>query len=263
MKVSEYAILNIVSIIIGNKGDSWYKKGSQLVAWFNKYGARDIYDKFGLPPNPDNKDQRMSRKQYAVLTLSKMNNSEQMRDILEEFINENICCVEEVQKIIAPEGYAIDKLDGKLHIIGGHHPVVAKGKTDAQFENLQNQVISHLQNAKLSICVAMAWFTNQKIADVLKEKAKDNVDIKLIIHKDHTNDVHGANLDGLCVKYMRAPNGGIMHDKFCVIDNRVVLTGSYNWSNKAETKNEENVLSDTHPDTVMKYSIKFKELFYS
>ena len=29
-----------------------------------------------------------------------------------------------------------------------------------------------------------------------------------------------------------------MHEKFCIIDDRVVITGSYNWTNKAEHNDE-------------------------
>jgi phosphatidylserine/phosphatidylglycerophosphate/cardiolipin synthase-like enzyme len=35
---------------------------------------------------------------------------------------------------------------------------------------------------------------------------------------------------------------GIMHHKFAVIDRKVLITGSYNWSRSAETLNGENIL---------------------
>lgn len=31
-----------------------------------------------------------------------------------------------------------------------------------------------------------------------------------------------------------------MHNKYCVIDNQIVIIGSYNWSENAENKNDEN-----------------------
>ena len=43
------------------------------------------------------------------------------------------------------------------------------------------------------------------------------------------------------MKRLRGQHGGIMHDKLCIIDNQVVLTGSYNWSDNAENRNVENV----------------------
>ncbi len=262
MKISQYAIQQIAPIIIGSSDNTCYKSGPMLVAWFNKYGARDVYDKLGLPVNPNDTERRMSRTQYAIYTLSKFNDTDNLKNIIEDFINDNKNVIGKIQEIIEPEGFTIHLFDSKYHIIGCKGIAVNTGVTDAYFENLQNQVIGNLKNAKLSILVAMAWFTNQKIADTLKEKAKENVDVRLVIHRDHINEIHGANLDGLNVKYMQAPKGGVMHDKFCVIDNRFVITGSYNWSVKAETKNEENILIDNTPDTVMKYSIQFKKLYY-
>lgn len=51
-----------------------------------------------------------------------------------------------------------------------------------------------------------------------------------------------------------------MHNKFCVIDNQKVLTGSYNWITNAESKNDENVLITIDNDTATKYSIEFRRL---
>src|SRR5690606_4629403 len=42
---------------------------------------------------------------------------------------------------------------------------------------------------------------------------------------------------------------GLMHNKYCVIDYNTVITGSYNWSYKAES-NFENVII-THNDTTL------------
>ena len=33
-----------------------------------------------------------------------------------------------------------------------------------------------------------------------------------------------------------------MHNKFCVIDNKVLINGSYNWTYYAEDRNRENIL---------------------
>jgi phosphatidylserine/phosphatidylglycerophosphate/cardiolipin synthase-like enzyme len=52
----------------------------------------------------------------------------------------------------------------------------------------------------------------------------------------------------------------LMHNKFCVIDNQKVLTGSYNCSNNAETKNDENVTILNDPDQATKYTLEFKRL---
>ena len=136
-----------------------------------------------------------------------------------------------------------------------------KVKTDAYFDNIEQQVINDLKGARVSIHVAMAWFTNQRIADVLIEKFKEGLDVKVVSFDDHTNARFGVNLDGIPHKLVKVPSGGIMHDKFCVIDNQKVLTGSYNWSMKAENKNIENVPVIYDDARASDYSVEFRILF--
>ena len=50
-----------------------------------------------------------------------------------------------------------------------------------------------------------------------------------------------------------------MHNKFCVIDNTWVITGSYNWSDKAET-NYENILLLENKDIAAQYQQYFERL---
>jgi len=54
---------------------------------------------------------------------------------------------------------------------------------------------------------------------------------------------------------------GLMHNKFAVIDDQVVLTGSFNWTITAERKNAENLLVITDPDLAQKYTKQFKVLW--
>lgn len=60
---------------------------------------------------------------------------------------------------------------------------------------------------------------------------------------------------------IRGTRGGTMHDKFCVIDNQKVLTGSYNWSLNVENKNEENVAVIYDDSRASDYSVEFRRLF--
>ena len=51
-----------------------------------------------------------------------------------------------------------------------------------------------------------------------------------------------------------------MHDKFCVIDNQVVITGSYNWTTNAEFKNDENITVQKDPEQATIYTLEYKRL---
>lgn len=134
-------------------------------------------------------------------------------------------------------------------------------RNEAFFNNIADQVINDLDKARVSIHVCMAWFTNQRIADKLVEKHKEGVDVKVISFDDHTNAKFGVNLGTIPHKMIRGTRGGTMHNKFCVIDNQKVITGSYNWSDNAENKNDENAAVMYDYDRASDYSVEFRELF--
>ena len=117
-----------------------------------------------------------------------------------------------------------------------------------------------LDKAKVSIRVAMAWFTNEKIKDKLIEKKNEGIDIDIIVYNDNVNKKHGVDLSEIPHTLIKGSRGGIMHNKFCVIDNQVVLQGSYNWTNSAETKNDESVTILKDPERATQFSVQFNKL---
>ena len=89
----------------------------------------------------------------------------------------------------------------------------------------------------------MAWFTNPQLRDKLLEKSGDGVEVRVIIYKYGVNYTKGVDLSGLNHKEFRGERGGVLHDKFCVIDNVHAINGSYNWILNAEHKNDEDLIS--------------------
>lgn len=139
----------------------------------------------------------------------------------------------------------------------------AGNEDEAYFSNIADHIIDALDGARVSIHVANAWFTNQRIADKLIEKYKEGLDVKVVYYKDHTNLKYGVNLDGIPCKAIRGTRGGTMHNKFCIIDNQKVITGSYNWSENAENKNDENAAVMCKYDCASDYSVEFRRLYES
>ncbi len=52
-----------------------------------------------------------------------------------------------------------------------------------------------------------------------------------------------------------------MHHKFAVFDGKTVITGSYNWSNSAETRNYENVVVLHDSKIALAYHSEFERLW--
>ena len=110
---------------------------------------------------------------------------------------------------------------------------------DAYFAGIEKRILDLLDNAISTIIVCVAWFTNPKLRDKLLQKQAEGIDVRVIIYKDGVNHNKGVDLTGLKHKECRSEKGGIMHEKFCVIDNVHTVSGSYNWTMNAENRNDE------------------------
>ena len=115
-----------------------------------------------------------------------------------------------------------------------------------QFENIRKTILSELEVASEEIIVAVYWFTNQELFDKLIEKLASGVRVQVIIHNDYINNRDtGLPFQSIIDEggeFYFSDSYNPMHNKFCVIDSKVLINGSYNWTYYAENRNRENNL---------------------
>ena len=135
----------------------------------------------------------------------------------------------------------------------------------AYFSDIRNRIIPCLDNATHKIQVAMAWFTSKELFEALINALNRNVDVELILLDNAINYMYYApdfneliNAGGKL--RIAGPEVGFMHHKFCVIDDSLVITCSYNSTYYAETRNVENIVISDNSDIVMLYSAEFQRL---
>lgn len=257
MKLTSHTIEKLTPFLI-------YRTGKKLVSLFNDYGFLDKYDydNGGLPDIGKKNGQRPSKTQYVEKRLNDLNGKAGFRDLLNEVINDlqNPVAIPDIDGILKKEGYQILEKDGKFLIQGGVIERFAPVENNAHFLGIQDGILEMLDSAKVSIRVAMAWFTNEVLFEKLVEKYKEGIDVKVVIFDDGINKKHGVDIEKLPHVKVRGSRGGLMHNKFCVVDNQIVITGSYNWSTNAETKNDENIAIQKDPTLATIYSVEFRKL---
>lgn len=121
------------------------------------------------------------------------------------------------------------------------------------------RIKSELRNAKSEILIAMAWFTNQDLYEIIKEKLLQNVKVLLVLSDQPDNEKLDFDIlvsQGLHFTKIRNIGYGMMNLKFCVIDRTIAISGSYNWSNNAKN-NHEQVLVTNFPKTVNELTESF------
>lgn len=131
-----------------------------------------------------------------------------------------------------------------------------KTSVECHFEHIGEEVVKKIISAKKSIKIAMAWFTNFDIFRVIKHKLESSdVEITLVTNNDLINNGgYCLNLNELlCVglKMYLYEYPDMLHHKFCIIDDKLVMTGSYNWTFFSEAVNRENMLIIKDDDIVI------------
>lgn len=118
-----------------------------------------------------------------------------------------------------------------------------------------------------SIDAALYRFNSQRLAHALDEAQQRGVRLRLVI--DH-NKYHESLATRRLLANGRFPfrlevgRDGLkskMHHKFVLVDESVVLTGSYNWTLASEEKNHENLLVLRESRLVKKYRREFESLW--
>lgn len=115
-----------------------------------------------------------------------------------------------------------------------------------------NHIVREINSAQREILVAVFAFTSDELAWALVKANRRGVKVRVVLDEgfDQGNGYSkGSFLDqqGLSVRRVSGlskggKESGSMHQKFAVMDQRVVLTGSYNWTASAENSNDENLL---------------------
>lgn len=110
------------------------------------------------------------------------------------------------------------------------------------------KVLARLEDANESIRVLAFTFTSKPIAELLVNKSQQGVNVTVVFEK--TRITQYSQYDYLAranVSVFKDGNSYTMHEKLFIVDDETVIVGSYNPTQSATTRNDENllVISDT------------------
>jgi phosphatidylserine/phosphatidylglycerophosphate/cardiolipin synthase-like enzyme len=108
----------------------------------------------------------------------------------------------------------------------------------------QQGLIKQIDQAKKSIRVMAYGFTQPELAQALVKAKKRGVQVELIQDDKSANNNREA-LEPLFLAGIEIRSDGehaIFHNKVMLIDDDIVITGSYNFTKSAEKRNAENIV---------------------
>lgn len=140
-----------------------------------------------------------------------------------------------------------------------------------------------LRKAKQTVDMALFVFSDQKLVNLLEPVHQTGVEIRALIEPSfafrsysEALDMLGVTLTDDCkleadnrpwqqpistVGVPRMPPGDLLHHKFGVVDGQIVITGSHNWTEAANTGNDETVLVIYNLVVAAHYQREFERLY--
>jgi phosphatidylserine/phosphatidylglycerophosphate/cardiolipin synthase-like enzyme len=144
-----------------------------------------------------------------------------------------------------------------------YHALFTPPSVEAHFSpkgGCTEAIVREIQHARHEILVLAYSFTSKPIAQALVDAKLRGVHVDVVL--DHSNehevytDMHFFLEQGLTP--VIDPHHAIAHNKVMVIDNRTLLTGSFNFTHQAENENAENLMViKGHPELVRMYKENF------
>lgn len=128
------------------------------------------------------------------------------------------------------------------------------------FKNIKNEILEEIGNSKFSISVAVAWITDIEIIDKLLSCLRRGITVNVLSFEDKINGMENFKklyFNGANVRLSQK----LMHNKFCIIDNKTIISGSYNWTNNAKYNSENITVTTNNIDFAYQYQLEFDSLW--
>lgn len=120
-----------------------------------------------------------------------------------------------------------------------------------------------ISRANSTIHIEIYEFTLTQISDALvsAHQAKPNLNIEVVWDHGTINEDGSqySNLVAAGIPIHLDTRSGLMHDKVAIIDDHIVLTGSFNWTNDADKKNRENLIIIDNTALAALYEVDFQQ----
>jgi phosphatidylserine/phosphatidylglycerophosphate/cardiolipin synthase-like enzyme len=130
-------------------------------------------------------------------------------------------------------------------------------------DGVAKYVLTELQKAKKSIRFMAFSFTADPIAQALIAQAKAGITVQGVFERQNATGTGAAfaELQSGGVDVLEDGNCYILHHKTIIIDDRIIITGSYNFTSSAERSNDESLIIITDPEVASLYRAEFERTY--
>ncbi len=127
----------------------------------------------------------------------------------------------------------------------------------------RSAIISAIDQAVTSIDVCVFTISDNLISQALQRAYSRSVNVRILTDNDKQfdlgSDIAELSRCGIDVRTDRSPHH--MHHKFAIIDNKQLITGSFNWTRSASEYNHENIILMEEEISVHGFIKEFQKLW--
>ncbi|MDA8126541.1 MAG: phospholipase D-like domain-containing protein [Deltaproteobacteria bacterium] len=106
-----------------------------------------------------------------------------------------------------------------------------------------------IKAAKKEIAVAVYAFSSKYLGQALAGALKRGVKIRVLLDADNARKAYSLDEwlagEGIELRFIKIKRGSL-HHKFMLIDGKILITGSYNFTNESEFRNYEAAIFTNH-----------------
>ncbi len=130
-------------------------------------------------------------------------------------------------------------------------------------DEVMDYILPYLANAQSSIRFMAFSFTYDNMEDVITDRFENGVDVAGVFEKTGSSTEYSELGDMYCskMKVRRDGNGSFLHHKVVIVDERIVITGSLNFSDNANDSNDENVIIVDNAEIAALYLEEFERVW--
>jgi phosphatidylserine/phosphatidylglycerophosphate/cardiolipin synthase-like enzyme len=131
-------------------------------------------------------------------------------------------------------------------------------------DHVQTALVDLLDNAQKSIYFLAYSFTADPLGEAIRQRAAAGVKVSGVMEAEQVASNVGSEYDAFRAAGLDVHldgNRGQMHHKVMIIDDQIVVMGSYNFTASAEKTNDENLIVIYNPEIAAQYQKEFQRVY--
>ena len=133
---------------------------------------------------------------------------------------------------------------------------------DTRVDSISQGLVEAINSAQSSLDIAIYELDLKNVGEAILAARDRGVTVRIVTDSDNIEELDTLiMLEEEGIPMVPDERSAIMHNKFAVIDNRAVWTGSYNFTPNGTYRNNNNAIFIQSPELAANYATEFKEMF--